>query len=184
MKLITTTTRGLFVTYCRYIVIIATVSYQYCYFGPAHSKRGNLGPVPAPVAQGCRNNVYFVGIYLFSLHQHTSPIYTTIQRHSLFITTHTKNTERRSTIRGRMIVVREIFTQIEITWIQLILGNILLCPISVRSCPGPECGVFCILIVDLILRSALVGFILLRASDYYNRKGPVFYVLTLYSHYR
>ena len=39
--------------------------------------------------------------------------------------------------------------------------------------PGPERGVFCIEIVDLISRSALVGFSLLRASNYYYRKGPV-----------
>ena len=46
-------------------------------------------------------------------------------------------------------------------------------PTSVRYCPGPEHGVFYISIVDIILRSALVGFSLLRASNYYYRKGQV-----------
>ena len=46
-------------------------------------------------------------------------------------------------------------------------------PISVRDCPGSEHGVFCILIVDLILRSSLVGFSLLRARNCYYRKGQV-----------
>ena len=39
--------------------------------------------------------------------------------------------------------------------------------------PGPERGVFCILIIDLISRSALVVFILVRARSYYYKKGPV-----------
>ena len=38
---------------------------------------------------------------------------------------------------------------------------------------GPERGVFCILIIDIILKSALVGFSLLRASDYYYKKWKV-----------
>ena len=53
----------------------------------------------------------------------------------------------------------------------------------VSNCPGPEHHVFCILIVDIILGSALSEFNLLRASDYYYRKGPVCYVLTFYSNY-
>ena len=47
----------------------------------------------------------------------------------------------------------------------------------------PECGVFGIIIVDMILRSDLVGFSLLHASDYCNRKGSVYYVLTFYNKY-
>ena len=42
--------------------------------------------------------------------------------------------------------------------------------ISVSNCTGHEHGVFCILIIDLILRSALAGFSMLCASDYYYRK--------------
>ena len=52
-----------------------------------------------------------------------------------------------------------------------------------RNCPGTERGVLCIAIVDIISRSSLVGFSLLRASDYYYRKGPVFYVLDFCSQY-
>ena len=51
------------------------------------------------------------------------------------------------------------------------------------NCPGPECGVFCILIVGIISRSALVLFSMLCARNYYYRKEPVFYVLTFYSNY-
>ena len=43
------------------------------------------------------------------------------------------------------------------------------------NCPGPECGVFYIAIIDVISISALAGFIMLRASDYYNRKGAVIF---------
>ena len=39
------------------------------------------------------------------------------------------------------------------------------------------------MIVDIILKGALVGFSVLHASDYYNRKGPVWYVLTFYNQY-
>ena len=42
-----------------------------------------------------------------------------------------------------------------------------------RNFLGPERGVFCILIIDIILKSALVGFSLLRASDYYYKKWKV-----------
>ena len=52
------------------------------------------------------------------------------------------------------------------------------------NCPGPERGVFYDSIVDLISRSAQVGFSLLRARYYYYRKGPVCYVLKFYSQYR
>ena len=38
-------------------------------------------------------------------------------------------------------------------------------------------------IFDLILRSALVGFSLLCASDYYDIKGRVCYVLFFYNQY-
>ena len=56
-------------------------------------------------------------------------------------------------------------------------------PTSVSDCPGPERGVFSIVIVDLISRSALVGLSLLRASHYYNRKGIVCYIYLVYNTY-
>ena len=43
--------------------------------------------------------------------------------------------------------------------------------VSVSNCPGTECGVFCISIFDIISWSALVLFILLRASKYHYNKG-------------
>ena len=53
-----------------------------------------------------------------------------------------------------------------------------------RDCPGPEHGVFCISIVDRILRSALAGFSLLCVSNYYYRKGlvivDIFTILAIY----
>ena len=39
-----------------------------------------------------------------------------------------------------------------------ILGNPLLYPVSVGYCTGPKRGVFCISIIAIILRSALVFF--------------------------
>ena len=44
---------------------------------------------------------------------------------------------------------------------------------SVSEFPGPERGIFGISIIDIISRNALIGFSLLHASYYYNRKGPV-----------
>ena len=88
--------------------------------------------------------------------------------HNLTIFDHTQRsttTERRITIGGQIIAVMEIVPQIEIDWLQLIFGNALLQPISVRNCTGPERVVFCILIFDIIPRSALVGFSLLRATN-------------------
>ena len=51
---------------------------------------------------------------------------------------------------------------------------------------GPESGIFCIFIVDIFLRSALVGFSLLCAIGYYYKKGPVLvdYVMILMTHGR
>ena len=40
-------------------------------------------------------------------------------------------------------------------------------------CPGPERGVFCILNVDHICKSALVLFSLIRACNYQYTKGPL-----------
>ena len=57
--------------------------------------------------------------------------------------------------------------------LQVIFGNTLLLPISVSGCPGPECGIFCISTVDIILISDLVVFSLLRAKYYYYKKGKV-----------
>ena len=42
-----------------------------------------------------------------------------------------------------------------------------------RDWPGHECGVFYILIIDLILRSVLVVFSLLHGSNYHYKKVPV-----------
>ena len=56
-------------------------------------------------------------------------------------------------------------------------------PTSVRNWPEPERSVFGITIVYLILRSALVGFSLLRPNNYYDRKELVCYVLLLYNQY-
>ena len=72
-----------------------------------------------------------------------------------------------------MIVDRYNFNQKQIDWIPVISGNTLLYPVSVRDCPGPKRGVFCILILDLISRSALVLLILLCASNYRYNKGPL-----------
>ena len=43
-------------------------------------------------------------------------------------------------------------------------------PASVIDFPGTECGILFILIVDLILRSDLLEFSLLRASNYYYKQ--------------
>ena len=53
-----------------------------------------------------------------------------------------------------------------------------------RNFPRSECGVFCISIDDIIATCALVEFIVLSASDYYDRKGPFYHVVTFYSQYR
>ena len=45
--------------------------------------------------------------------------------------------------------------------------------VSGRNFPEPECCVFCILIVDLILEISLVFFSLLRAGNYHYNKGPL-----------
>ena len=63
----------------------------------------------------------------------------------------------------------------------MIFANTLLHPASVRNCPGSELGIFCISIVDIILRSVLVVFGLLRASNYHYNSGPICYVLPFYS---
>ena len=52
-----------------------------------------------------------------------------------------------------------------------------------RDSPRPERGVFCILIIDIILISALILCTLLCTGNYHYNKGPICYVLTLYSHY-
>ena len=49
--------------------------------------------------------------------------------------------------------------------------NTLLYPVSMIDCPGPEHGIFCISVVDTILKSALVLFSMLRASNYHYNKG-------------
>ena len=89
-------------------------------------------------------------------------------------------TERRRTIRCQLIFVREILTQTWTAWFQVIFENILLYPVSVSYWVGPDCGIFCILIVDIILRSSLLDFSLLRAINYHCNKGPICYVLPLY----
>ena len=52
------------------------------------------------------------------------------------------------------------------------LSNFQPYPVSVRNFPGPECGVFCILIIDIVLGSVLVVFSVLRARNYHYNKGP------------
>ena len=70
-------------------------------------------------------------------------------------------------------------------------------PVSVLNYPGPERNIFCISIVDLILRSALVLFSLLREINYHYNKVPIifenltiltihgglFYIIFLQHHY-
>ena len=56
-------------------------------------------------------------------------------------------------------------------------------PRSVRYCPGSKRGLFSIVIFDLLQRSALVGFHLLRAIYYYNRNDMVCYAYTFYNPY-
>ena len=85
----------------------------------------------------------------------------------------TAKNNRQSSIRGQPFVVRQILNHTIISWIQVILGNTLLYPVSVKDCPGPECGVFCILTLNIISRSALVLFSLLRARNYHYNKGPL-----------
>ena len=41
------------------------------------------------------------------------------------------------------------------------------------NCPGPECGVLFISIVDIISRSALAVFSLFLASNYHYNMGPI-----------
>ena len=111
----------------------------------------------------CRiyNNINFVGIYLYIYFWASTHI--TQQQHHLtillFYRPHTENTEIQSTVGGRLIVVREIVTQIYISWLQLIFGNKLLHPISARNLSVLERGVFCIAIVDIILIRALLGLV-------------------------
>ena len=64
------------------------------------------------------------------------------------------------------------------------LWHEILYPVSVSNCLGPDHGIFCILIIDLILRSALVVFSLLRACNYHDNKGTFCNLMLLYSHYR
>ena len=45
--------------------------------------------------------------------------------------------------------------------------------VSVSDFPRTECGLFCSLIVDFISKSAMVLFIMLRASYYNYNKGPL-----------
>ena len=61
-------------------------------------------------------NAHFVGIYIYSLHQHTSTINSTIQWNHLttlpLYHLHTANIGRRISIRGWLITVRDIATLI------------------------------------------------------------------------
>ena len=63
--------------------------------------------------------------------------------------------------------------------IATVSDNTLLYPASVRDCSGPERGVLCISIVDLIFRSAMAVFSMLRAISYQYNKGNVCYVVLL-----
>ena len=68
-------------------------------------------------------------------------------------------------------------------WLQVIFGNALLSPVSFSNFTGPERGIFCVSIFDIISRSVPVVFSMLRPSNYYYNKGPVCYVFSFYSHY-
>ena len=61
------------------------------------------------------------------------------------------------------------------------LDNKLLQQTSVSDLPGPERDIFIIVIVDLILRSALVRCSLLRVEYYYNLTEQVCYVYSVYN---
>ena len=76
-------------------------------------------------------------------------------------------TEIRINIQCQPILVKYILTQIKISWIRVNYGDPLLYPVSVSNCPSPERGVFCIFIVDLISKRALMFFSLVRARNYH-----------------
>ena len=60
------------------------------------------------------------------------------------------------------------------------IRNTLLYPTGVSDSPGPARDIFSIAIVDLIFRSALVRFNILRPSYYYNTTRLVCYVYLVY----
>ena len=92
------------------------------------------------------------------------------------------NTEhyQESADHGELYIDSDINFQASIT-----LWNTQLYPVSVRNCPRPEYAVFYILIIDIILRSALVLFSLLcEINDHYNKgniKVEFFKCKTIYS---
>ena len=90
-----------------------------------------------------------------------------------FLLSNQSITEKRSTIRGWMIFVKEILTQTQIARLQVIFRNILLYPVSVRNCPGPEFFVFCTSIIGVISRRSLVFFILLYGIKCHYKKGSL-----------
>ena len=93
------------------------------------------------------------------------------------------NTKIRSSIGGLMIVMRKILIQNLTAWLQVLFGNKLLHPVSVSNFPGPKHGVFYILIVDLILRGAMLLSSMVCASNYHCNQGHVWFIFPLYSKY-
>ena len=57
--------------------------------------------------------------------------------------------------------------------IQVNYVNPILYSVSVSNCPSPECGVLCILIGNLTVKSALLLFNILSASKLHFEKRPV-----------
>ena len=200
MQAITTSTRGLFVTYFCSTVNIDTASYQYCsylYYQEKHLRKY--------ICFYCRltyDDYVILNVFYFEMHIsfHFSQItvqlwyfwtqaFNSRQRNpqpSMF--DHQKQvqkpsscypnqetSERLRTIIGWLIVMREILNQTYITWLQVKFGNIMH-PVSVSDWPGLERTIFFILIVYQIIRSALLLVILLCASNCHYNKGPVCYV--------
>ena len=83
------------------------------------------------------------------------------------------NTKSWINIRGQPIVMIQIFNQTETDRLEVNYGNALLYTVSVIDCLRPGSSVLCILIVDIILKSALILFSLLRVSNYHYNKGPL-----------
>ena len=86
---------------------------------------------------------------------------------------YTATNERLRNTGGHLIVVRYILNQTKTAWIQVFLGNPLMCPVSVGDLTRPERGVFYIFIVYIISKSALILSSILRASNHHYNKGPL-----------
>ena len=105
-----------------------------------------------------------ISIYNINIHQHLK------LHNSHYIKS--ANNKQQSNIRGRMIVVSQILNQVQIYRLQVDYRNQLLYSVSVINCPSSEHGVLCILIVDIVSKSALVLFTLLSARNNHFEKAP------------